>query len=520
MAMTIAKMKKKQSTLHEAIVPPSIIDQTKAFTAPRGRMEMGGLLFGHVDEQGRNVCVAGIFPKQTQSTPHYCEFDGKWLAIGAAAALRANEAYPDEKSPDIRVIGWIHTHPGLTVFLSGTDVSTFRRNMRFCPDGRFIAVVVDPLTDESGVFNTPEETRKYSIPKGEISLTENMERRYVRFLEELESVRGRIGREELPFIISGDLREKHVSAGNSDDTLDSNMDSIHQMKRRLNLLEDQIGNLVSGEKRDFETMISKMGAQQLVLEKRAREDIEEMQIGVLEAEESISNLRKETLQEMEKLRKLRSRDYEEIRITGLSIRNQSPRIEELERTSKRLSETSDNILRGISKTENLKEHLEIHNRAIRQLRTVVNELPSRLSANKQSHKRRESIQWHEFWDDLNDPETTPDGILDSHIGLIGTNQKLALSLIKAKKGVKAPKADFSKRVRDFSESFTESVDTRMMILAANIVSASRKIRPLSERLILAFNQKAKGALETTTNLAKEASEGLGRIYLKYRKGDL
>jgi len=141
-----------------------------------------------------------------------------------------------------------------------------------------------------------------------------------------------------------------------------------------------------------------------------------------------------------------------------------------------------------------------------------------VSANKQSHKRRESIQWHEFWDDLNDPETTPDGILDSHIGLIGTNQKLALSLIKAKKGVKAPKADFSKRVRDFSESFTESVDTRMMILAANIVRASRKIRPLSERLILAFNQKAKGALETTTILAKEAREELGRIYLKYRKG--
>ncbi len=518
MAMSKTRSNNKQRTLHEAIVPRSIIDQTKAFTAPRGRMEMGGLLFGHVDEQGRNVCVAGIFPKQMQSTPSYCEFDGKWLAIGAAAALRANEAFPDEKSPEIRVIGWIHTHPGLTVFLSGTDVSTFRKNMSFCPDGRFIAVVVDPLTDESGVFNTPEETRKYSNPKGEISLAENMERRYIRFLEELESVRERIGREELPFIISGDLREKHVSAGNSDDTLGSNMDSIHQMKRRLNLLEDQIGDLTFGAERDLEAKMMKMGAQQLVLAERAREDIEEMQIGVLEAEESVSKLRKETLQEMSELRKLKSRDSEEIRTMGLSIRNQTPRIQELERGSKSLSETSDNILRGISETGNLKQHVEIHDRAIMHLRTAVNEIPSRLSANKVSHKRRESIQWHNFWDDLNDQESTPDDILDNHIGLIGTNQKFALSLIKAKKGVKTPKVDFVKRVGDFSESFTRSVDIRMMKVAVNVRRASRKIRPLSKRLILAINQKARGALETTTILAKEASEELGRIYHKYRKG--
>ena len=520
MTMSATKIERQKRVLHEAIVPRSIIDQTKAFTAPKGRMEMGGLLFGHVDEQGRNVCVTGFFPKQTQSTPAYCEFDGKWLAIGAAAASKANEAYPDVETPDIRVIGWIHTHPGLTVFLSGTDVSTFRRNMSFCPDGRFIAVVVDPLMNESGVFNTPDETRKYSDPKGEVSLTENLEKRYTRFLEELESVRRKLGQEELPFIIPGDLREKHVSAGNSDDTLDSNMNSIHQMKMRLNLIEDQIGVLESGDSRDMEAKIVKIYKRQIEHAERVREDIDEIQIDTLGVGESISKLRDETLQEIGELRKIRNRDFEEIRTTGLSIRHQSTKVEELEREANRLSKMCDNILGEISETAKLNEHLQIHDRAITHLRTVVHELPSRLSANKQSHKRRESIQWHEFWDDLNDPETTPDDILDSHIGLIGTNQKLALSLIKAKKGVKEPKADFSKRVRDFSESFTESVDIMMMILAANIVRASRKIRLLSERLIVAINQKAKGALETITKMVKEASEGLGSLYLKYWKGRL
>jgi len=580
MTMSTTILNKRNRTLHEAIVPRSIIDQTKAFTAPRGRMEMGGLLFGHVDEQGRNVCVTGFFPKQTQSSPIYCEFDGKWLAIAAAAALEANEAYPDEETPEIRVIGWIHTHPGLTVFLSETDVSTFRRNMRFCPDGRFIAVVVDPITNESGVFNTPDETRKYSDPKGEISLTENLEKRYIRFLEELESKRRKLGKDELPFIISGDLRQKHVSAGNSDDTLDSNMDSIHQMKRRLNLIEDQIGGLSPRAERDLEAKMMKMDAQHLELVERAREHIDDVQIEIsnmgLEAEKKLSDISKEIQKKMNELRRLQSKGSEEIRTIGLSLRNHNPRIRELERGSKKQLETSNNILREISETGNLKENVEIHDRAIKQLRTVVNGIPSRFSSNKVSNKRRESDQWHVFWDEINDPESTPDGILDNHIGLIGTNQKFALHLIKAKMGVKTPKVDFAKRVGDFSESFTRSVDIgmmklavnigrasrkirplskrliiafnqkakgalettaifakrvgdfsesftrsvdiRMMKLAANVIRTSGKIRPLSKRLIIAFNQKAKGALETTTILAKEAREELGRIYLKYRKG--
>ena len=41
----MSKMKrKKEKILHEAIVPRSVIEHTKSFTAPRGRMEMGGLL--------------------------------------------------------------------------------------------------------------------------------------------------------------------------------------------------------------------------------------------------------------------------------------------------------------------------------------------------------------------------------------------------------------------------------------------------------------------------------------------
>ena len=54
------KFKRKstpKSRDYPAIVPESLIRQAAAFTAPRGRLEMGGLLIGHVDEQGNNVAV-------------------------------------------------------------------------------------------------------------------------------------------------------------------------------------------------------------------------------------------------------------------------------------------------------------------------------------------------------------------------------------------------------------------------------------------------------------------------------
>ena len=130
-----------------AVVPRSLVEQARAFTAPRGRLEMGGLLVGHIDDQGRNVCVAGFFPEQTEATPGYCEFDGSWMAVCADAMWHANEhgSEGDSDVPKIRIIGWIHTHPDLGIFLSGTDQATYRANMRSSPDGRFLAVVVDPL---------------------------------------------------------------------------------------------------------------------------------------------------------------------------------------------------------------------------------------------------------------------------------------------------------------------------------------------------------------------------------------
>ena len=225
--------------IFEAVVPISLTEQAEAFTAPRGHMEMGGLLIGHVDDQGRNVCTVGIFPEQIEETPSYCEFDGKWMAMCAAAADFANTQIGSEDTPNLRVIGWIHTHPGLGLFLSGTDIKTYEDNLNMTKDGRFVAVVVDPLEGNNGVFLSPDKPRTFFSASGSIQMDGKLKARYLAFLQRMEEIREDRGRGALPFILCGDLRAEHVSNGNTDDFVESYLKGIHSTRKDLKrLVED------------------------------------------------------------------------------------------------------------------------------------------------------------------------------------------------------------------------------------------------------------------------------------------
>ena len=232
----------QESAPSPAIVPRSLVDQAKSFTAPRGRLEMGGLLVGHVDRSGRNVCVVGFFPEQTEASPGYCEFDGGWMAVAAAAAEYANSSVglPFDDTPPLRVIGWIHTHPGIGLFLSGTDTSTYKDNLEMSPDGRFVAVVVDPLRNEDGVFLSPDSPNEHCPAKGAVVLGSRLRRRYLKFLSKMEEIRAERGREALPFIVSGDLRNEHVAAGHPDDYVDSYLQSVNTIRDEVKSMYERL----------------------------------------------------------------------------------------------------------------------------------------------------------------------------------------------------------------------------------------------------------------------------------------
>ena len=229
------KRPKPAREVFDAVVPRSLVEQAEAFTAPRGHLEMGGLLIGHVDDEGRNVCAVGFFPEQIEATAGYCEFDGSWLAMSAAAIDHANSAVDgdSEDTPKLRVIGWIHTHPGLGIFLSGIDVRTYEDNLNMTKDGRFVAVVVDPLEGNDGVFLTPDKPNSHSSASGTLSMDDKLRGRYLAFLQRMEEIREVRGRDALPFLLCGDLRGEHVSKGNVDDYLESYLKGIHNIRKEF-----------------------------------------------------------------------------------------------------------------------------------------------------------------------------------------------------------------------------------------------------------------------------------------------
>ncbi len=111
--------------------------------------EVGGLMLGHVfEEQGRFlVNVIDALPaRHTAAGPAHLTFTGDtWLDL----AERRSEL------PDLMTVGWYHSHPGLGIFLSGSD--TFIHRHYFADQPWYVALVVDPLSGEQGIFGWQDQ---------------------------------------------------------------------------------------------------------------------------------------------------------------------------------------------------------------------------------------------------------------------------------------------------------------------------------------------------------------------------
>jgi len=269
------RTKSQPVTNHPAIVPEDLIRQAGAFTAPRGRLEMGGLLLGHVDAEGNSVAVTGLFPEQLKESSGYCEFDGMWTALAAAACDHANQI-GENGTPELRVIGWIHTHPDIGIFLSGIDVTTYRALRNATPDRRFMAVVVDPLREENGVFLTENKPNVHSPAAGAVQLDDELKQRYHAMLDRLEEIRNHRGLESLPGIIPGPLRAERMMRGARDDVGIELERGFFSMKRELHTLQtDQVSMqtkiaAVQGLSRTCQTLAKRVEATEMHLKSTAK----------------------------------------------------------------------------------------------------------------------------------------------------------------------------------------------------------------------------------------------------------
>ncbi|MBU6429134.1 MAG: Mov34/MPN/PAD-1 family protein [Cyanobacteria bacterium REEB65] len=110
--------------------------------------EVGGILYGRVqdlDGGGGRVPLVDILAALPAEGAAGTSVHLRWTAE-AWANIFSQRA---DLAPDLEIVGWYHTHPGLGVFLSGTDRQT---HSAFFSQPWQVAIVLDPHDGELGVF--------------------------------------------------------------------------------------------------------------------------------------------------------------------------------------------------------------------------------------------------------------------------------------------------------------------------------------------------------------------------------
>ena len=102
------------------------------------RIENGGFLIGEYIDSKIVRIHAAVFPPQKAHSAAYCEFDSSYIV--------PVRVFLEESELNYSPIGWIHSHPGLSIFLSGTDKATFMSLIK--QNHKLLAMVVDSFSRE------------------------------------------------------------------------------------------------------------------------------------------------------------------------------------------------------------------------------------------------------------------------------------------------------------------------------------------------------------------------------------
>lgn len=149
-------------------IDPEVEKQIHAFAKTDTSKELGGMLLGELATDSVTPLVrilAAIEARHTEATQTSIKFTHEaWNDI--------NEI-KDSKYPNLRIVGWFHTHPGFGVFLSRWDMF-IQENFFNLPWQ--VAYVVDPLGKTSGFFRwengkvTQVGKAKESMPRIEVTI--------------------------------------------------------------------------------------------------------------------------------------------------------------------------------------------------------------------------------------------------------------------------------------------------------------------------------------------------------------
>ena len=120
------------------------LSQIRAHSISNLRSELGGVLLGHAYRDGEQLLVeviAALPARNDDHGPVHFTFTGDaWSQIHHD---RTNQY------PNLEIVGWFHTHPGLGVFYSSDDVVVHTAAFTL---PWHVGLVVDPLGNEASYF--------------------------------------------------------------------------------------------------------------------------------------------------------------------------------------------------------------------------------------------------------------------------------------------------------------------------------------------------------------------------------
>ncbi|MBK8900377.1 MAG: Mov34/MPN/PAD-1 family protein [Anaerolineaceae bacterium] len=120
------------------------LSQIRAHSISNLRSELGGVLLGHAYRDGDRLMVEVIAALPARNDDH-----GPIHFTFTADAWSQIHHDRTEKYPNLEIIGWFHTHPGLGVFYSSDDVVVHTAAFTL---PWHVGLVVDPLGNHASYF--------------------------------------------------------------------------------------------------------------------------------------------------------------------------------------------------------------------------------------------------------------------------------------------------------------------------------------------------------------------------------
>jgi proteasome lid subunit RPN8/RPN11 len=144
----LIKLNGLRSVSFQVVIRQSALNRIRVHGDSSPRAEICGVLVGDVyhDDTGPFLLVEHIVEGQSASS-------SAGQVTFTADTWQHIQLFMDRQYPDLRIVGWYHTHPGHGVFLSEMDV--FLHESFFGLPWQ-AALVYDPRSGEEGIFSAHE----------------------------------------------------------------------------------------------------------------------------------------------------------------------------------------------------------------------------------------------------------------------------------------------------------------------------------------------------------------------------